>query len=74
MTGAGWPGPGRGPWVGLVGEGDGWRQWPMGHFPGALAVGPPGPWGLCCGGPEVQGSQTGFPHQPCAPAQFGEVQ
>lgn len=60
----------------LVGEGDRWRQWLVGHSLHApLGHGPYGPLGgLLRGGPRCQGSQTGFPTSHMHQLYLGEVQ
>lgn len=46
----------------LVGEGDSWRQWLVGHsLQVPVSRGPSRPSGALPWGPVVQGSQTGFP-------------
>lgn len=58
--------------MGLVGEGDGWRQWPMGHsLQAPLGRGPSRPLGGCAVGARGAGFTDRVSHQPCAPAQFG---
>lgn len=59
----------------LVGAGDRWGQWPMGHsLQAPLGRGPSRPRGGSAVGPEVQGSQTGFPTSHVHQLNSGEVQ
>uniref|UniRef100_A0A4W2DG14 Adhesion G protein-coupled receptor L1 n=1 Tax=Bos indicus x Bos taurus TaxID=30522 RepID=A0A4W2DG14_BOBOX len=73
--GAGGPGqggaPGRGSWERET-DGDRGRWATLSRRP--LAVGPPGPLGAALWGPEVQGSQTGFPTSHVHQLNSGEVQ
>lgn len=59
----------------LVGEGDGWRQWLVGHsLQAPLSHGPYGPLGAPMWEPRVPGLTDRVSHQPHAPALLGEVQ